>query len=318
MTLKSGLISQIGFAAEATTAIGTRVVPTRFLEYTQEDITFNIQRIDSAGLRAGRRTLHRWARGIEEVSGSFTVELGPQGSGLLFKHALGGAAVTGAGPYTHTFTPGALDSLGLTVQVGRPSTDGTVNAFDYTGCSITNFSIMAEVNAFAMMQIGIYGMTEVTSESLATASYPSGYSPFVFTQGTLSIASSAVCVRSATITGDNALETGRHRICGTNNGRPKQALESGLRDYAGTLSADFDSMTAYNRFRNGTEAALSLVFEASTSQKLTISGNVRFDGDTPNVTGPTILEQSLPFKFVSATSDAAAFSVELINSDSAP
>jgi hypothetical protein len=77
-------------------------------------------------------------------------------------------------------------------------------------------------------------------------------------------------------------------------------------------------MTAYNRFRNGTEAALSLVFEASTSQKLTITGNVRFDGQTPNVTGPTILEQVLPFKFVSATSDTAAFSVELINSDATP
>jgi len=318
MTLKSGLISQIGFGAEATTAVGTRVVPTRFLEYTQEDIVYNIQRIESAGLRAGRRLTHRWARGTEEVSGSFTVEMAPQGTGLLLKHALGGASVTGAGPYTHTFVPGALDDKSLTVQVGRPSIDGNVNAFDYSGCAITQWSMQADIGAFLIAQFSVYGKTESVSETLATASYPTGFTPFVFTQGTLSIAGSPVCVRSATISGDNALETGRHRICGTNNGQPKHALESGMRNYAGTLSMDYESQTAYNRFRNGTEAALSLVFEASTTQKLTITGNVRFDGQTPNVSGPAILEQVLPFKFVSATSDSAAFSVELINSDSTP
>jgi hypothetical protein len=318
MTLKSGLAAQFGFAAEATTAIGTRVTPTRFLEFVSEDITFTKQRIESAGLRAGRRLTHRWAAGIQEVSGSFSVEMAAQGTGLLLKHAIGGVSTTGSNPYVHTFTPGALDSLALTIQVGRPDHSGTVNPFDYSGCSITSWELMAEVNQFLMARFSVYGMKEVTSESLASASYPSTYSPFVFTQGKLEIASSAFCVRSATVSGDNALETGRHRICGTNNAQPKVAIESGLRTYGGTISADFESLTAYNRFVNGTEAALSLEFDAGASAKLVISGNVRFDGDTPNVSGPELLEQSLPFKFISSTSDSAAFSAVLTNADSTP
>jgi hypothetical protein len=69
---------------------------------------------------------------------------------------------------------------------------------------------------------------------------------------------------------------------------------------------------------NGAEAALSLAFDAGTGAKLTIAGNVRFDGSTPNVSGPELLEQALPFKFVSVTSDAAAFTVTLENADATP
>jgi hypothetical protein len=318
MSLKSGLASQIGFAAEGTTTAGTFATPTRFLEYTSEDIRFNIQRIESAGLRAGRRLTHRWAAGVQEVSGSFTVEMGPQGTGLLLSHALGAAAVTGSNPYVHTFTPGAVDTKTLTIQVGRPDHAGTVNPFNYLGCSITGFEFMAEVNQFLMARFNVYGMHEETSSALAAASYPAGYRPFVFTEGVLKVAGSDFCVRSATVAGDNALETGRHRICGTNNARPRVALESGMREYGGTVSADFQSLTAYQRFVNGTEAALSMEFDAGTSAKLVIAGNVRFDGETPNVGGPELLEQTLPFKFVSSTSDAAAFTVTLTNADSNP
>lgn len=319
MTLKSGLAAQFGFAAEATTAPGTRVTPTRFVEFVSEDIKYDKQRIESMSIRASRRLgSGRWAAGIEEAAGSFSMELGPQGTGLLFKHALGAVSTTGAGPYVHTFTPGTLDDKTLTIQVGRPSLDGTVNPVDYLGCSITNWTLAAEVNQFLSAQWNIYGMTELVDQSLATASYPTGYSPFVFTQGTLNIASSGFCVQSINLAMDNGLATGRHRICGTNNSRPKVALENGMRNYGGAISADFESMTAYNRFRNGTEAALSLEFDAGTSAKLVIAGNVRFDGETPTVSGPELLTQSLPFKFISTTSDAAAFTVTLTNSDSTP
>lgn len=315
MSLKSGLISQIGFGAEGTTTAGVRATPTRFLEYVSEDLTFNISRIESAGLRAGRRIVHRWSSGIKEVTGGFNVEMAPQGTGLLLSHALGAVSTTGSDPYVHTFTPGALDTKTLTVQVGRPSLNGTVNPFDYLGCSIVSWELSAEIDQYLMGRFSIYGMEEVTDQSLASASYPSGYSPFVFTHGTLEVASSELSVRSATVSGDNGLATGRHRLGAAT---PKVALEESLRNYGGTISADFESMTAYNRFVAGTEAAIELNFDAGTSAKLVVSGNVRFDGETPHVTGPTLLEQSLPFKFTSVTSDAAAFTVTLTNADSTP
>lgn len=318
MTLKSGLSSQIGFAAEGTTTAGTRVAPSRFLEYVSEDLTYTVQRIESAGLRAGRRVLHRWTPGIQEVTGGFDVEMAPQATGLLLSHALGTVNSTGANPYVHTFTPGPTDTKTLTIQVGRPDHAGTVNPFDYVGCSITDWTLSAEVNQYLMGRFNVYGMHEDTGQSLASASYPAGYSPFVFSHGQLQIASGDVDVRSISISGNNGLATSRHRIRATNGSRPKVALEQSLREYTAAISADFESMTAYNRFRTGAEAALTLTFDAGTSAKLVISGNVRFDGETPHVTGPELLEQSLPAKFVSSTSDAAAFTVTLTNADATP
>jgi hypothetical protein len=317
MSLKSGLAAQIGFAAEATTTPGTRATPTRFLEFVSEDLSLNVQRIESMGLRAGRRTTHRWVPGTREVSGGFSVEMAAQGTGLLLSHAFGTVATTGANPYVHTFTPGPLDTKTLTVQVGRPDHGGTVRAFDYLGCSITEWELSAEVNQFLAGRFSVYGMDCATSHSLASASYPSGYSPFVFTQGTLSIASAAVCVRQVQVRGSNGLATGRHRICADGN-KPKVALEAGFREYTGSVALDFDTLDPYNLFVNGTEAALSLSFDAGTSAKLVITGNVRFDGDTPHVSGPDLLEQPLSFKYVSSTSDAAAITATLTNADATP
>jgi hypothetical protein len=316
-TLKSGLAAQLGFAAETTA--GTRVVPTRFLEFVDESMSLTKERIESRGLRAGRRLNYRWAAGIREVSGDVTVEMAPQGTGLLLSHAIGTVATTGTtGAYVHSFSPGPVDQKTLTVQIGKPGHGGVIHAFDYIGVSVVNFELSAEVGQFLMGKFGLYGMDETTGQTLATASYPTGYSPFVFTQGSLSIASADFCVRSVAVNGDNALETGRHRICATNAGRPQQALEAGFREYGGNISADFVDLTAYNRFVNGAEASLSLAFDAGTGAKLTIAGNVRFDGSTPTVGGPELLEQALPFKFTSGTSDAAAFTVTLENADSTP
>src|SRR5574343_1209540 len=318
MALTSGLASQLGIGAEST--IGTRVAPTKFMEFNSESLKLNRDRIESGGIRAGRRVLHRCAAGIQSVDGGFEVELTPQGSGLLLKHAFGAVSTTGAGPYVHTLTPGDMSALGLTIQVNRPGIDGTNRPFDYLGCSITDWEISSAVNQYVMGRFNVYGMHEDTGQSLASASYPAGPTPFTFVHGSIQIAAGAFDVKSFRVAGDNGLATGRHFIRSTNPERPKQADETGLRSYTGELVADWgvNGLTDYNRFVNGTEAALVLTMSVSASASLVITTNVRFDGTTPNVTGPDLLEMSLPFKCVSSTSDAAAITAVLTNSDATP
>ena len=60
------------------------------------------------------------------------------------------------------------------------------------------------------------------------------------------------------------------------------------------------------------------MLSSGASESLTIAGNIRFTGETPVVSGPEILEQPLPFVFTSATSDAAAITATLVNTDSTP
>lgn len=315
MTTAAGIDAQIGYAAEG--SYGTYTAPTRFMEFNDESLKFERERIESGGIRAGRRTLHRWAPGVQRVTGDINQEFGPQGAALWLEHCFGTRNTTGSGdPYTHTYTPGALDAKSLTIQVGRPNIAGTVVPFSYTGCVITDFEFTAALNAYLMLKTSIYGANETTAETLGTASYATAFSPFVFTQGVIAIASSEYEVSAASLGAANARKTDRHFMRSTTPEQPKIALENGLREYTGSLTSDFVSTTAYNRFKNGTEAALTLTFTQSADRTLTFTMNVRYDGDTPVIKGREVPEQTLPYKCVSGTSDAAAITAVLKNADS--
>lgn len=316
MATASGIDAQLGIVDEST--YSTYVVPTRFHEIRGETLKFDRGRIKSQGIRAGRRVNHRWAAGVQRVTGGWDMELAAQGTGLLFKHMFGAVTTTGTNPYTHTFTPGTLDGKSFTCQVGRPDGGGTVRPHSYVGCKITGWEIGLAVDEIAKLHVDVYGAHEDTGQSLASASYTAGLSPFVFTHGSLTVAGSEQRVTQATLSGDNALKTDRHLIGASNNERPKEPLEEGERTYGGTLTAEFDNLTAYNRYVNGTEAALVLTLNISASALLTFTTNVRFDGETPNVGGKEMLALSLPFECTHATSDASAITAALVNAEAAP
>lgn len=312
--MPAGLDAQLMVAEES--AYGTFVTPTRGFELVSETLDYDRDRIESRGIRAGRRVLHRWAPGVARVAGDVVLELAAQGFGIWWKHILGGAAVSGVGPYTHTFTPGALNGKSLTVQVGKPDLT-TVNPMSYVGVKITRAEIAATVNEYASLTLSMYGSAEDQGQALAAVSYPAGLSPFTFVHGSLTVAGVAVDVREATLIIDNGLAIDRHFLR-TGGQVPKEPLEADRRTITGTLDADFTALTDYNRYVNGTEAALVLAFNAGASAQLTITMNTRFDGETPKVSGLELLDFALPFKAVSATSDAAAITAVLINGDAAP
>lgn len=319
MATSAGIEAQIGMAAEVT--YGTYVAPTRFYEFTSESLKYNISRIQSAGLRAGRRTQHRWKPGVQSVTGDINMELAPQDLGLILEHILGDvSSTTGADPYTHTWQGLAdIDDRSMTIQVGRPDEGGTIRPFSYLGCKFTQLQIGANVDEFATTTVGVYGREETTAEALEVATYDTELEPFVFTEGSLTVASTEICVVSFDFTLDLALATDRHRICATANaGKPKKALVNGMAEISGSFTADFEDLTAYNRYINGTEAELELVFNAGADKQLTVNMNVRFDGETPNVDGPEMLDQPLQYVATSGTSDADAITVTLINSDATP
>lgn len=310
MAIPSGLSAQLMIAEEST--YGTPVTPTRGYEFNTESMSLDIERLESAGLRAGTRVLRsdRWTPGAKDVTGSIEMDLQNKSFGLWLKHMFGTFAVATPGgatlSRTHTASPGDLPT-GLTVQVGRASENGTVNPFTYHGCKVSSWEIDASVGEIGKLTVDLVGEDEDTSTGLASASYASSASLLVFTQATLSVGGSAVDVRSATISGDNGLDTDRYKL---GSALRKAPVEAAMREYTGTLDAYFASLTAYNRFVNGTEAALVLEFvgaeiESGFNYGLEITCNVRFDGETPTVSGPAEIPQALPFKCVSSDGTAA-------------
>lgn len=302
----SGLNAQLGFVAEST--YGTAVTVTKFVEMVSESIQTSIERIESRGLRAGRRTLlsSQWAPGKISVSGSIELELSNFGQGLLWLHAMGAAQTTGSGPYVHTYTPADLQTLYMTMQVGKPFIGGTVQAFTYTGVKIAGWELSAAAGEIATVTFNLLAQNESTAIALATATYPAGYAPMTFIHGVLSLGGSAVDVRDVTITADNGLKDDRYYIKGS--GLRSQPIESTWRNYTWSATLDFADLTAYNRFKNGTEAALSLTF-TNGANIFQITGNVRTDGTTPMVEGPDILAQPLSGRFVASGADSTAISI---------
>lgn len=300
----SGLNAQLGFVAEST--YGTAVVVTKFVEFVSESLAAEIERIESRGLRAGRRTLlsSQWAPGKIGVSGDIELELSNVGQGLLWLHAMGASGTTGAGPYVHTYTPADLQTLYMTMQVGRPFVGGTVQAMTYTGCKIAGWELSASAGEIAMVTFNILAQNESTAVALATATYPATYAPMTFVHGVLSLGGTPTDVRDVTITADNGLADDRYFIKGS--GLRSQPIESNWRSYTWSATLDWATLTDYNRFKLGTEAALTLTF-TNGANIFQIVGNVRTDGSTPTVDGPDILDLPLTGRFVAsgATDDTA-------------
>lgn len=306
MAIRSGLASQFGLAAEST--YGTGVTVTRFIEFTKESMQQNIERIESKGLRASNRVLRsdRFVVGKKSVEGDLEAEVGSKGFGLLFKAALGASSIstpsgaTNARLHRHTLADPYGQSY--TLQVGRPDTSGTVQPFTYSGCKISEFELKNGIDDFLMGTWKWDGQAETTATSLATASYATGVEYLSWIGGAVNIGGSAVAVvTDVSINVKTGIKTDRYTIASTRT--KKEQIISEMTEITGTVTCEFDGLTNYNRFVNGTLAQVDVTWTGETAiegstypyVKVTLP-NCRFDGNTPNVEGPDILSIELPFK----------------------
>lgn len=300
MAIRSGLAAQLGIKAESTW--GTAVTVDTFVPLVSESMGVEAARVEANGIIAGRRVLDstQWAEGSRTVGGDLALEL-PTNSAiarLLLEQMFG--SVSGAGPYT--YTPGELYGKSMTVQVGIPGVDGTVRAKTYNGAKINTWEIAWSAGEIVTLGLSLIAKDETTATALATASYAAGAAtPFVATNVTATIAGSAVNVKQGTLSGDNKLE--RRYFGGSKV--TAEPIEAERREYTGSLQLEFTDLTQYDRFVNGTTAAVVVTFATSTTTSLVLTYNCRFDGETPKVGGRGIIDQPLPIKAIGST-DAAA------------
>lgn len=311
MTLRSGLAAQIGVAPETTW--GTYAAPSRFLEFVNEGLALQIERIESQAIRRNNRVQRsdRWVADKRGAAGPVEWEVANRGFGLIFKHMLGTAAVStpvgGTLARDHLFTLGDMDALSFTLQVGRPDSGGTTRAFSYLGAKVTEWELTNGVGGLLILRTTFDAADETTAQTLGTATYPTGQSLLSYVGGTISVGGSAVDVSEVSIRGSNGLKTDRHFI--RSSTLKKEQVPTALADLGGSLSMEFADLTAYNRFVNGDIAAISAVWagsiiEAALKYQVQVDlPAVRFDGETPTVAGVDILNQTLPFKVLNNGTD---------------
>lgn len=311
MALGSGLAAQIGIGKEST--VGTRVAPDHFFDFASESLTKTVARIPRRGLR-NRRTHHNIVAGKTDVNGGFEVDLVADGMGLILEAAFGGVSTTGAGPYDHTFTPGNLASY--TIQVGKPKTDGTVEAHDFLGCYVSDWSITFDPSSDSMVTgtFNWLGMNLDTGQSLASASYAT-YVDWTSLNASVTVDGNEVNARSVTLSGDNGLR--QTWLSSSSTPGIATISEQNRRVYSGSITMDYNDDTERDLYLAGSQIAIVITL-GSGSDDCVITTNAILDGSTPVVGGEDILAIELPFTCVSSTSDAAAITAVLTNGDSAP
>ena len=161
--------AQIGFAEEA--SYGVRVAPTRFYPVHEPNLSYEVERLESEGVIAGADVIgtDQWNGGPITVGGDVGFELYQDFAGLLFKHMFGTVQTTGAGPYTHTFTPGSIDDLSLCIQLGIPPVLGAaVIPVEFLGCKVTEWELACAADEIATLGLtfaardALYGTRSVT------------------------------------------------------------------------------------------------------------------------------------------------------------
>ena len=326
MAVPSGLSAQLGISAETTWA--TRVAPSKWLEFVDESMELDIQHIESAALRSGNSVLRSDRQKINKkgAAGDISFEVTSSGYGLLLEHMFGAIATATPGgatnARTHTATIGDLTGKSLTVQVGKPDIGGTVRPFEYPGAKVASWELTCDIDGILMLRLSLDAYDEDTGQTLGTAAPSATDELLVFTGGTVTIGGASACVRAFSVAGDNGLGVGRYCI---GESRKKEQLESGRREFTGSVEVYFEDLTQYNRFTSGTPFAFEATFAGiadgiesgfANHLKVTLPA-VRADGETPKVSGPEELTQTIPMKVLDNDTDEP-ITIEYQTADTAP
>ena len=305
---RSGLWSQLGFGVETT--VGTAVTPTRFLEFESESVDLTVDRIESKAVRSSQRTQRadRWVLGKRSVAGAVSMEVSDRGFGLPLAYAFGGGTATITTPSGGTATRDmaivqALNyGRALTMQIGRPDIAGTINPFTYIGAKVTEASLSSDVDGLLQLSMTFTAMDEQTGVALAAVSYPATQGLLSWVGGTFSLAGSALDVKAFSFQVNHGLNVNRFLTRSSAGTIVKEPIEGAMAEVSGSFTVEFESLTQYNRYVNGTLGTLAGTWqggttEAGTNYQLTLNiPAARFDGNTPNVGGPDILELTVPFR----------------------
>lgn len=306
-TTGSGLDSIFAHAAEST--YGTYQTPASALLFTEESLSLEVPRMEAAGIGDGQlvQRSDQWTTGRRTVSGDISTEMTNLGLVGIFGDMLGDAGKVADGTgWHHTFKVGGLAGTSRTFQFDKPDTNIGLNSFAYVGCKIVGWEIAQSGDGYAVLTLTIDAQDEDTAQAAIAVSPPAAFELFSWKTLAVTVDGSPFNVTECSLSGTNPMKTDRYFLAGSD--LKAEPLENAKRTFEGSLSGEFESMDAYNRFVNadpGDPASMvDIVFtwtcvatyETGKPYKLVATYSAaRFDGTTPNIGGPDVLSVELPF-----------------------
>jgi hypothetical protein len=322
--IPSGLGETVGLAAEAT--VGTFVTPARWIPHKSAPFSLKKKVAQSEALQGSRfKEANRRVLVSSAVTGSIEYELADRQFGLILAHCIGSTATAvddGATPlYVQNHVPGFLEAQSLSVQKGVPFTSGQgIQAFSYNGVKIVDWTIECSEGGIATLALTIDAWAAATSSPSYTApTYLSGASaPNLLNWGsgslvlggtvstsegvtTVSGAEAPVgLVKSISVKGTNVLDVDRYTL---GSQVKAEQLTNGFSEISGEVEIEFANLADfYTAFVADTATAI----QVSLLSPVTATGgyqaglvitipSIRFEGDTPNASGPGVISVKVPF-----------------------
>lgn len=325
MPLRSGLAAQLGIAAETTW--GVYKAPDHWYELVSESMKLERTRTLAKGIRPSKTMprSQRYRTTKVSVGGDINLEVHSNSYGLLFKHMLGAASQTvdGAG-FKRTYTLGDPFGLGLSVQIGTVAIDGTVLARSYLGCKVDTWNLKTSIDNPLELDLTLNGFNEDTSQTLGTPTWPSTTTDEVFFANdcALTIAGTTLKVYDISITGKNNAKYDRYYVGTQMKGEP---VLNAFREITGTITCDFNDLSIYNYFVQDNTTTGQIVmtatgqksYDTTKPNKVVVTlPTVRYDGESPNISGPDLTRMTIPFTIMDNDS-AQPITLDYYTADSA-
>lgn len=235
------------------------------------------------------------------VQGQLVTEIGAENIGFLLRHALGGVATTGAGPYSHVLTLDSLPgSFPLEVDYG-PAISGD-RYISYLGCRVNQATFTFPAAGACTASFDIMGAKEAADSSPLDASVSdTGHTTFdAFSASIEEGGASIAVVKSVEFTLNNNLDGDGYAIGG---GGIRRALPEQFAVVTGRLSALFESDALLAKALDQTDS--SLLITLSRGDGLGSAGNesiafeltnITYERTTPAVQGPAGVVVDISFQ----------------------
>lgn len=212
------------------------------------------------------------------VAGGMTIQLGNQGAGHLFKHAMGAEAISSG---TNTYSLAETLPTGLSFTVNRDADAlGGDYAFRYTGCQVTSLTLTAEVEEPVKLAVEVIGKDSALVAK-PTPTYPTSTIYEWEDLKTFTVFGGARNVRRFELNIENALADDRFNL----GDRTRVGLgRNGPRVVTGSFDIEFDSTTIadYNYFKTLASTSLTVFFHQADNKWLKIYlPNIYVQGDEP-------------------------------------
>lgn len=248
----------------------------------------------------GARTKIKPTQGNEDVGFDVPVEVAPESIGKWLKHSLGQVATTGTGPYTHTFSIGALP-VGLLIERDYGSNiTGAGRFMKHNGIRINSAKFSFPQEGFPEAVFSIKGAKEtLASTALDGTPTDNGHNPFSSFEATIEEGGSPIAIVTALeFTLANNLDESAFVI----GSRNRQELAEGDAMVTGQLTALFNSVDLLTKAVNFTESSLKSTLSrgdglgSAGNESLEFSlPNLVYQRQSPGVEGPGGVLITLPF-----------------------